>query len=105
MFNNVTLIGYLGCDPESRTTRNNSTLTVLFARDKADLEEPRDGRARVADHLASVRGVWPDGRIRGDAHQGRPRSDRRRDPYAQLRRQRRREEVRDRDPRAPNRTP
>lgn len=29
MFNNVTLIGYLGCDAESRTTRNNNTLTVL----------------------------------------------------------------------------
>lgn len=29
MFNNVTLIGYVGCDAESRTTRNNSTLTVL----------------------------------------------------------------------------
>ena len=29
MFNNATLIGYLGSDAESRTTRNNSTLTVL----------------------------------------------------------------------------
>jgi hypothetical protein len=29
MFNNVTLIGYLGSDAESRTTRNTSTLTVL----------------------------------------------------------------------------
>ena len=29
MFNNVTLIGYLGSDAESRTSRNNSTLTVL----------------------------------------------------------------------------
>ena len=29
MFNNVTLIGYLGSDAESRTTRNNLTLTVL----------------------------------------------------------------------------
>ena len=29
MFNNVTLIGYLGSDAESRSTRNNSTLTVL----------------------------------------------------------------------------
>ena len=29
MFNNVNLIGYLGSDAESRTTRNNSTLTVL----------------------------------------------------------------------------
>jgi single-strand DNA-binding protein len=29
MFNNVTLIGYLGSDAESRTTRNKSTLTVL----------------------------------------------------------------------------
>jgi single-strand DNA-binding protein len=29
MFNNVTLIGYLGSDAESRTTRNDSTLTVL----------------------------------------------------------------------------
>jgi single-strand DNA-binding protein len=29
MFNNVTLIGYLGSDAESRPTRNNSTRTVL----------------------------------------------------------------------------
>jgi single-strand DNA-binding protein len=29
MFNNVNLIGYLGCDAESRTTRNNSTFAVL----------------------------------------------------------------------------
>jgi single-strand DNA-binding protein len=29
VFNNVTLIGYLGSDAQSRTTRNNSTLTVL----------------------------------------------------------------------------
>jgi single-strand DNA-binding protein len=29
MFNNVNLIGYLSSDAESRTTRNNSTLTVL----------------------------------------------------------------------------
>jgi single-strand DNA-binding protein len=29
MFNNVTLIGYLGSDAQSRTIRNNSTLTVL----------------------------------------------------------------------------
>ena len=29
MFNNVTLIGYLGSDAETRTTRNDSTLTVL----------------------------------------------------------------------------
>ena len=29
MFNNVTLIGYLGSDAESHPTRNNSTLTVL----------------------------------------------------------------------------
>lgn len=29
MFNNVTLIGYLGSDAQSLTTRNNSTLTFL----------------------------------------------------------------------------
>ena len=29
MFNNATLIGYLGSDAESRPTRNKSTLTVL----------------------------------------------------------------------------
>jgi single-strand DNA-binding protein len=29
MFNNVTLIGYLGSDAQSRATRNNSTVTVL----------------------------------------------------------------------------
>ena len=29
MFNNVTLLGYLGSDAESRTTRNNTVMTVL----------------------------------------------------------------------------
>ncbi|MBM3795139.1 MAG: single-stranded DNA-binding protein [Acidobacteria bacterium] len=29
MFNNVTLIGYLGSDAESRTTRNNTAMAVL----------------------------------------------------------------------------
>ena len=29
MFNNATLIGYIGSNPESRTTRNNSAMTVL----------------------------------------------------------------------------
>ena len=29
MFNNVTLIGYLGSDAEARTTRNNTAMTVL----------------------------------------------------------------------------
>ncbi len=29
MFNNVTLIGYFGSDAESRTTRNNTAMTVL----------------------------------------------------------------------------
>lgn len=29
MFNNVTLIGYLGSDAETRSTRKNSALTVL----------------------------------------------------------------------------
>jgi single-strand DNA-binding protein len=29
MFNNVTLIGYLGSDAESRTIRNNTAMTVL----------------------------------------------------------------------------
>lgn len=29
MFNNVNLIGYLGSDAESRSTRNDATLTVL----------------------------------------------------------------------------
>ena len=43
MFNNVTLIGYLGSDAESHRTRNNSTLTVLSLATKADLEEPGDG--------------------------------------------------------------
>ncbi len=29
MMNNVTLIGYLGADAQSHTTRNKSTLTIL----------------------------------------------------------------------------
>ena len=40
MFNNVTLIGYLGSDAESRPTRNNSTLTVLSLATKRTLEKP-----------------------------------------------------------------
>jgi len=45
MFNNVILIGYLGSDAESRTTRNNSTLTVLSLATKRTWKN-RDTEAR-----------------------------------------------------------
>jgi len=43
MFNNVTLIGYLGSDAESRPTRNNSTLTVLSLATKRIWKNPETG--------------------------------------------------------------
>jgi single-strand DNA-binding protein len=47
MFNNVTLIGYLGTDAESRTTRNNATVTML------SLATKRVWRNRESGELAS----------------------------------------------------
>ena len=52
MFNNVTLIGYLGSDAQSRTTRNNSTLTVLSLATKRTWKNRQTGRTRIADYLA-----------------------------------------------------
>jgi single-strand DNA-binding protein len=43
MFNNVTLIGYLGSDAESRPTRNNSTLTVLSLATKRTWKNRQSG--------------------------------------------------------------
>jgi single-stranded DNA-binding protein len=40
MFNNVTLIGYLGSDAESRPIRDNSTLTVRSLATKRTLVRP-----------------------------------------------------------------
>ena len=54
MFNNVTLIGYLGSDAESRRTRKQLDPGGPFARDKADLEKPRNGRTRIADDMAQM---------------------------------------------------
>ena len=44
MFNNVTLIGYLGSDAQSRTTRNNSTLTVLSLATKRSWKNRQTGQ-------------------------------------------------------------
>lgn len=43
MFNNVTLIGYLGSDAETRTTRNHSTLTVLSVATKRSWKNRETG--------------------------------------------------------------
>ena len=43
MFNNVTLIGFLGSDAESRTTRNNMTLTVLSLATKRTWKDRETG--------------------------------------------------------------
>lgn len=43
MFNNVTLIGYLGSDAESRRIRNNSTLTVLSLATKRTWKNRKTG--------------------------------------------------------------
>jgi single-strand DNA-binding protein len=44
MFNNVTLIGYLGSDAQTRTTRNNSTLTVLSLATKRTWKNRQTGQ-------------------------------------------------------------
>ena len=58
MFNNVTLIGYLGSDAESRTTRNNSTLTVLALATKRTWKnrETGDCESRTTWHRCVVFG-------------------------------------------------
>jgi single-strand DNA-binding protein len=43
VFNNVTLIGYLGSDAESRTTRNNTILTVLSLATKRNWKNRETG--------------------------------------------------------------
>ena len=43
MFNNVTLIGYLGSNAESRQTRNNTTLTVLSLATKRTWKDRETG--------------------------------------------------------------
>ncbi len=43
MFNNVTLIGYLGSDAESHTTRNGSTPTVLSLATKRTWKDRETG--------------------------------------------------------------
>ena len=59
MFNNVNLIGYLGRDGESRTTRDNSTFALLSLATKRTWQRPRHRRAPVGNDLASLRGLWP----------------------------------------------
>lgn len=58
MFNNVNLIGYLGCDAESRTTRNNSTLTVLSLATKRTWKNRETGQreSRTTWHRCVVFG-------------------------------------------------
>ena len=58
MFNNVNLIGYLGSDAESRTTRNNSTLTVLSLATKRTWKnrETGDRESRTTWHRCVVFG-------------------------------------------------
>ena len=68
MFNNVTLIGYLGSDAESRPTRNNSTLTVLSLATKRTWKNRQSGEresqttwhkcvsfGRTAEYAAALR--------------------------------------------------
>ena len=43
MFNNVTLIGFLGSNAETRTTRNNTTLTVLSLATKRTWKDRETG--------------------------------------------------------------
>jgi single-strand DNA-binding protein len=58
MFNNVNLIGYLGSDAESRSTRNNSTLTVLSLATKRTWKnrETGDRESRTTRHRCVVFG-------------------------------------------------
>lgn len=58
MFNNVNLIGYLGSDAESRTTRNNLTLTVISLATKRTWKnrETGDRESRTTWHRCVVFG-------------------------------------------------
>ena len=77
MFNNVTLIGYLGSDAESRSTRNNSTLTVLSLASKRTWKNRETGarESQTTWHKCVAFGAYR--RIRRSPDQRRPRSDRR----------------------------
>ncbi len=58
MFNNVNLIGYLGSDAESSSTRNDSTLTVLSLATKRTWKnrETGDRESRTTWHRCVVFG-------------------------------------------------
>ena len=58
MFNNVTLIGYLGSDAESRTTRKDSTLAVLSLATKRTWKNRETGErdSRITWHRCVVFG-------------------------------------------------
>jgi single-strand DNA-binding protein len=70
MFNNVTLIGYLGSDAESRTTRNNATLTTFSLATKRSWKNRESGEweSQTTWHRRVVFGAtaaWASGLTKG----------------------------------------
>ena len=82
--NRATLIGFLGKDAEVKTTKNQRFVHRAVASDQAELEEPRNRRTPERNDLASLHRVGEVRRIRGDSHQGRARTDRRRDSHSRV---------------------
>ena len=80
MFNNVTLIGYLGSDAESRTTRNNSTLTVLSLATKRIWKNRETGERESQTTWHKCVAFGRTAEYAATLEKGRSCPDRRRDP-------------------------
>jgi len=63
MLNNVTLIGYLGSDAETRSTRNDSALTALSLPTKPSRKNRETGawESQTTWHRCVCFGLWRSG--------------------------------------------
>jgi hypothetical protein len=92
MFNNVNLIGYFGSDAESRTTRNNTAMTVLSLATMCTWKNRETGERE--SQTTWHRSVIGHRGVRGHLEQGRAPPNPWRDADARINRQGQREEVR-----------
>ena len=64
--NRISIIGFVGNDAQLRSTKNGATVAVFFRRHQIVVEKPQ-GRLRLPDRLASLRGLGIALPIRGEA--------------------------------------